>query len=88
MTLLHRKSTAQEIAELIGIVLVIIFMFCLVVGFIGAIFAAPGYVVLLILGVPAGFWKSAAVGFGSLMLIGALFGGIKVVFVNKESKVE
>ena len=78
------KSTTSDALELVGMILLIIFLFCLVVGVIAGIFAAPGYVILLILGVPAGFWKSAAVGLGALILIGAMVGGFKVTFTSQE----
>lgn len=63
----------KEWAELIGALILVALMIICCVYFVAAIFAAPGYILLLLVGHnDIGFWNSAAAGLGSL-IIGAFF---------------
>jgi len=70
-------SDLVEIASLLLIAVVIIAIFFHVIGLM---FAAIGDPILLLLDEPCGFYKSGAVGFGTVVLWAMVFGGIKLSF--------
>ena len=65
----HLSRQQRDGVELIFFLILAAICIVAAIYVMGAIFAAPGYVILLILDEATSFWKSAAVGFGSLILI-------------------
>jgi len=80
------NNTISELLLLIGLILLIVIAFAMCILLPAAIFAAPGYVVLLMVGKDPTFWTSAATGLGSIILLGIVFGGLNISFVTRPLK--
>ena len=70
----------NDLGELLGLLILIGLMITAAVFFVAALFAAPGYLVLLLIDHdPIGFWNSAAAGLGSIVIGGLGIAGLSAM---------